>query len=430
MMTKSSVFFLLYFGCFIFLAHSRAELTSKKSLEISYEDLSKMVSQKNEKVQSAVFALKAQEERTGSWGRSFAPKFAIVAGNEEYSSDIDTRARQPYIKLNTSINVYRGGKDLIENDARHAGVRAARAEFSYELNAEIKEARQTYWKLIAIQKILVDRKESIKKNEVYTKSASRKVVAGLATNSDVLQFELHKTLLTQGIKKLEIQEDAYKNRLSTALGLDEHENLIVKTEFPKPKEILAHVEPLKAEQQLEIKTLNERRDLERLKQEQASRWWSPSVDLYSSYGVPSLSADYNRSLAQAKEFAFGVRVSFDLGEGGDALRESRARAHEALSLERKSAHRIREISAKDHELRHDIKLFNSLIIDSDRDIEKAEKFLKLTESEYNRGVKNGPDLISAFQKYDEFKDRRTELYREYYETEAELLAITAKESTP
>ncbi|MCM2282655.1 MAG: hypothetical protein NDI61_12500, partial [Bdellovibrionaceae bacterium] len=63
------------------------------------------------------------------------------------------------------------------------------------------------------------------------------------------------------------------------------------------------------------------------------------------------------------------------------------------------------------------------IHDADRDVDRAAQFLKLTRNEYNRGVKNGPDMLGAFQKFYEFKDRRISLLREYHEAHAELTAL-------
>lgn len=396
---------------------------------ISYDDLPKMVKERNEKVQSAEFTLKASEERTGSWTRSFAPKFTIEGGREQYSSDGLPRAGAPFWKFNTSINLYRGGKDALESDARQANVRAARASFGQEMNVELKEARQTYWKIVATQILLADRKSNQEKNEKNLRSARRRVGAGVATSADAVQFELQGTIVSQEIKKLELELDTNRSKLSTALGLDEHENLVIKSEFPKPQPLEA-IPAVPSEDQLEVKVLNERRIFERLKQEQAERWWRPTVDLYSSYGIRPLSEDYDHASFGWKELTMGVRVSVDLGEGGSALRESRARSFEASALERQAAHRIREVKAADHEIRHDLKILAVLLLDADRDVEKAERFLKLTESEYTRGAKNGPDLLGAFQTYHEFKDRRTELYREYFDAQAELLALTAKEEKP
>ena len=76
---------------------------------------------------------------------------------------------------------------------------------------------------------------------------------------------------------------------------------------------------------------------------------------------------------------------------------------------------------------HDLKTLVNLIVDADRDMDKANSFLRLTENEYTRGVKNGPDLLSAVEKIYEIRKRRTELYQDYHVTRAELMALLGKD---
>ena len=94
-------------------------------------------------------------------------------------------------------------------------------------------------------------------------------------------------------------------------------------------------------------------------------------------------------------------------------------------MEQKLNRLRRETEAAEHEIRHDMRFLHELIHDADRDVQTAERFVKLTLTEYNRGVKNGPDLLAASERYFEFRQRRTELFRSYYEAQAELLALSA-----
>ena len=391
---------------------------------VSYEELPRLVREKNENVQAAHSTLKAEEKRMGYLTRSFLPSVSAVAGGEEFKTGVDPVERQGYWKLEAKVNVYRGGRDSIENSVREANARIASSSFSQEFQQELKGARQAYWKLIATMKLISDRKEGVEKNEANLKSARRRSGAGVATTADALQFELQKTLLTQELKKLQLQQDLLRNQLSVSIGLDEHEGLQVAGDFPHPDEDLKVAE-LKSENSLEVKVLRERENAAGLKRSQAARWWHPKVDVYSSYGLPSLSEEYARALRRDREWALGVRIGLDLGEGFEARNEAGAKALDAESMQWRAAHKARETVATDHELRHDLKLLHELIHDADKDIEKTEKFLKLTEDEYRRGVKNGPDLLGAFQQLYEFRQRRTDLYRDYHETHAELLALTA-----
>jgi outer membrane protein len=397
---------------------------------IRYDDLPRLVREKNENVQAAHSTLKAQDERTGRFTRSLLPSLSAQIGTEEFKTGADESQTQEFWKLEARINLYRGGKDRLEDEIRKTHVSAAQSDFSREYNQELKEARQTYWKLVAIARIITDRKEGSERNEANLKSAKRRAGAGVATAADTVQFELQKTLLNQDLKKLQLQQDLLKNRLSVAIGLNEHETFVIEDNFPHPDEGPLNVADMKAEDQLDVKILKARAEGERLRRKQNSKWWQPRLDLYSSYGLPSLSEEYTRALRRDREWAAGVRVGFDLGQGIEDRSEARAKEWETQAASQRASHRAREAVASDHEVRHDLKLLHELIHDADRDIEKAERFMKLTEGEYSRGVKNGPDLLEAFQKLYEFRQRRTELYREYHESKAELISLVAKEEAP
>jgi outer membrane protein len=411
----------------MFSVISNAQGLKPRASSFSYEDLPRLVKEKNENVQAARSTVKANEERTGRLARSFFPHFSAQLGSEEFKTGSDPLERQEYWKLEASINLYRGGRDQIENEIRTTNVQIAQSDFSREYNQELKEARQSYWKLIAITKIIEDRKEGLQKNEAHLKSSRRRSGAGISTGADTLQFELHDTMLRQDLKKLELQQDLLKNQLSVALGIDNHEDLNIGGEFPHPDEDKSSFPPLNIAEQLDVKNLQRKQQIEKFRNQQTGRWWTPRLDLYSSYGLPSLSDEYTRAVRRDKEWAAGIRVGFDLGQSLEDRSESRARRMDAESVSQRAAHRSREAIASDHELRHDSKLLHELIHDADKDVEKAERFLKLTESEYTRGVKNGPDLLAAFQKFYEFRQRRTELYKDYYEAQTELMSLLAKE---
>lgn len=50
--------------------------------------------------------------------------------------------------------------------------------------------RQTYWRLIAMMKIINDKKEAIDKNEKNLKGARKRSGADVSTSADAVQFEL------------------------------------------------------------------------------------------------------------------------------------------------------------------------------------------------------------------------------------------------
>jgi outer membrane protein TolC len=130
-----------------------------------------------------------------------------------------------------------------------------------------------------------------------------------------------------------------------------------------------------------------------------------------------------------KEWTAGLRMTIDLGQGFEDRTEALARQAESASFRKRAAHAVREGQALNHELKHDLNTLGELIKTADQDVQVAESFLRLTENEYNRGVKNGPDLLEAVQKYFEFRDKRTDYYRDFYSTQAEIESLISKDPT-
>lgn len=391
--------------------------------KINFEDLPKLVSEKNENVEAAKLHMNAQEFRRGRLARSLLPQISAVAGSEQFKLDNVDAKSQEYWRLEASINLYKGGRDQIEDKIRDSVFELSQKSFQGEFRNELKEARKAYWQLVALNQLIEDRKDELKKNEQSLKSARRRSGAGLATNADAAQFELHKIVLEKELIKLELKKDVSQNQLSVALTIDEHASLEVPSVFPKiPYENIS--KDISSDKLLAVQINKNLEFIEQLKADQASRWWLPKVDLYSSYGLPSLAEEYDRGLQKQKQWSTGLRLTVDLGQGFEDRKESQARHTEATSFKKKVAHAMREGQAQSHDLDHDIRALSAMIKDSDQDVKAAETYLKLTESEYNRGVKNGPDLLEAIKTYYEFREKRIQYYRDFYNTKAEQDSLT------
>lgn len=415
----------LFIVLFIASSSSLAADANQRIKRVSYEELPRLVEERNENVEAASLHVAAQKERTGRLIRSFLPSLSAQLGGEEFKVGSNPSDRQNYWRIETSLNLYDGGRDRLEDTLRDSHLALAKAGQVGELQRELKEAKQAFWSAIAISKLIGEKKEALEKNETNLKSARRRAGAGISTTADAAQFEIHKVGLQREQRKLEHEYDVVLNRLSVAIALDEHENVELVGGFPE----ISALPPLKtfssAERQLTVRTSRELQRAEDLRAQQSSRWWHPRLDAYASYGVPSLTDEYTRALRHENEWTAGLKLKIDLGQGFEARREAAAKNAESASLQRRAAHAAREAVAADHEHRHELSILTELIASADADVERGLKFLKLTESEYARGVKNGPDLLDAFRKYFEIRERRIENYRDYFQIKSELESMLA-----
>ncbi|CAN5415354.1 hypothetical protein BH10BDE1_BH10BDE1_27800 [soil metagenome] len=399
-------------------------ISSAEAMSVRFEDLSRLVNEKNENVKASALTVKAQSARTGFLARSFLPHLSAVAGQEEFKAGSSLSDQQAYWRFEGSLNLYRGGRDKLEDQIRFGQRDLAVLNHSSEIQQELREAKRAFWKILASEKLIQERKDALEKNEANIKTARRRAGAGITTAADAAQFELNKVTLEADLKKLSLEHHRVLNLLSVALGLDEHESIEINGDFPSV-ESNTSVKGLEPAKQFEVRGYQELQRVDELRAARLSRWYLPKLDLYASYGLPSLTDEYARALSREQELTAGIRMTLDLGQSIEDRKEGSARAAEANAAQFRGAHKLREVLANDHDLRHDLRVASELIEASEAAVKQAEKFLRLTEAEYSRGAKNGPDLLEATRTYFDFRERRIDYLRDYFDTTAQLESLTA-----
>lgn len=398
------------------------------SLNVKFEDLPRLVNEKNGNVAAARNSHLAAKERTGFLRRSFLPTISARTGTESARVGSERHSNMNYWTAEGKINLFRGGRDKLEENILSRKSEMAGHEANREIQSEIRDARSTYWHLAAVELLLKDAKEAIEKNEDNIKSARRRVGAGVATGADAVQFDLEKTELVYEFKKLELEQDVLRNRLAVIIGHADHKRLRIEAQFPHPPESEFQEIPIHPEENLSVSIFKHREEIERMRSRQAGRWYMPQVDVYASYGVPSMSEDHTLAIRQQTESIAGISLSLDLGHAFQDRAVEKAQELESKALASRGAFQKNSVRAQGHELQHDLRLLHELIHDADKNVQRAQEFLKLTRIEYARGAKNGPDLLEAFSKSYAFRRKKIELNLEYQLAKAELDALFAKGS--
>ncbi|MFN8845464.1 MAG: TolC family protein [Bdellovibrionales bacterium] len=117
---------------------------------IRYDDLKQLVLEKNENVESAKLHMKAQKDRTGRLVRSFLPQISATVGQEQFKTGSVKTENQEYWRLEASVNLYKGGRDHLEDKIRDSQLTLSQTFLSLEYQKELKEARLAYWKIIGL----------------------------------------------------------------------------------------------------------------------------------------------------------------------------------------------------------------------------------------------------------------------------------------
>jgi len=391
--------------------------------QISFADLKRMISEKNENVKASRVMIESSQARTGHLARSFLPQVSASVGEESLKVTSQPDQNERFWRIGAHVNLYRGGRDKIEEQIRKDGVEASRIESGRDSAFELKKAQDAYWNILVQSKLLAYREEELKQNEENIRSASRRAGAGVSTNADKVQFELNRADLEQAIETLRLELDFAKSQLALVLGLDQHDGIQVKDDFPQVTKDLP--KGLGVEKRLVVRSAQVREELEKNRSRAASRWWQPNLDVYANYGVPALADEYERAIRQDRESVMGLRLSFDFGQGLDGRSEAKSKALEAKAFKHKLAFTVREAEAEEHKIEHYLITTAKMVAHAEKNLEKARSFLSLTKSEYQRGVKNGPDLMAASRQYFELVERRILLTRQYLEHRSAFEALYA-----
>lgn len=422
------LYFLFLISVFSF--NTLAEPTNHHPLQtrnISYEDIPKLIIENNENLEAAKLYIQGQKERTGRLVRSFYPKITGQLGYENYKLNDESTNLKDFWKVEASLNLYNGNRDKIEDSLQDEYLNLKQLEYSIEHQSALKEAKMSYWQVVALNQLIASKNLALEKNKSYLSSSKKRVGAGIATNADLVQFELQKISLEKDLIKLKLERDLFLNSLSVLFALEEHENIQIVGDFPKIltiKEIPTVFDP---NDYLENKLQKSYETIDTLKVKQTANWWLPKLDLYSTYSLPNPHEDFSASQDNSKEWFTGIRLSLDLGQEIETHYEAKALSIEALARVKKNSSHHRQLRALDHELKHDLKIFSELIETSDQEVKLALDFLKLTESEYARGVKNGPDLLESFKKYLEALDLKISYHRDYYLTKEKIQSLASKD---
>lgn len=397
---------------------------SLAATRLDFQDLESLVKNRNKKVSASVIELRGMEQRTGYLKRSFIPTGEAWVGQERFKTGNFGTMTEPLYSLRANLNLYRGGRDSLEENSRMAQKNNTAIQSEQVYQEELFEVRELYWNLIYYREIYKLYEDARKKNEVNLDRAKRRVSAGLATSVDSLEFEISETQLNQDLARITVSMATLQRRISAVIGLD-------------PETLYETIEEIPHDHADQTPSLtmdfNLFRDV-RLEMTNsmdfeargkiAKRWWTPSFDLYGESILYNYrERTFNKQNDQVDN-ALGFRLSFNF----DGLQMK----YDGQALEAKSqASKLRaeqikmEAEAAFNTAKQELALLHDLIHVGEKNVSKGAEYLRRTQEEYSRGVKNSPDVLSANLKQLEFRRRFAELRRDYAIAKAQIGSLMA-----
>lgn len=392
--------------------------------KLNFEDLPKLIASRNKKATAAALDLNASQMRLGYFRRSFIPRIEAAAGRERFSTGPFETMNEPFYSFRGAINLYRGGRDQLEEKARKAERDGFSAFSQQTFQNELFESRQLYWDLVFFREIRKLYLYSLEQNKQNLVKAQRLISAGLATKVDRLEFEVSDTQLKQDLARFEVEISKIQRQLAALLGdpADTVYETIEQIPHFHNDKTASETMDFAIFRDVRIEMANQ------LSLEASSqilkRWWVPNLDIY---GESILFTFRERSFFTERDrvdTAIGISLSLAF-DGFQQKIDGEAQAARARASGLRAQQIRSESEAIFNTAQQELALLHNLIHEGEKNVEKGQEYLSAVLSEYSRGVKNSPDVLGAILKNLEFRKRFAELRRDYAVSNARLESMLA-----
>jgi outer membrane protein TolC len=395
---------------------------AKASVNLSEETLHSYFKE-NPEVRSLKERLEASEKLRGSLTRSFLPKVELSYGRERYSVGPYNHVNQPFGGIQASINVFNSGKDALENDKRDFQARVSEID-AVVLEAQVvNQIRKDMAYYAFLEEVSAITAAALENNGLNMRSARSRVKAGLSAETDTLDFEQQDIVLKQQMSALNFEKGVTGRMLLTLLGTDPKEEIVIKVQNQHPEHEQKMVINSNPENSLAVKRSLFLSEVARIEMKEAKRWWTPSVDVYG-FAVRALQKDREYPLpSQRNDAGIGFKITMPIFDGGTGYRLGQANS--AIAKSQDSLAQARKLSMQKEMLDAQMKLelAQELIHGAENNVRVMTKYRKGILEEYNRGVKNSPDVLQANIRWMQANTQFAEVKKNYQIARAEALYL-------
>ena len=395
---------------------------SAEKLVISYDILGTLLEEKSVLIQSVKLEKDAAETRKGRLLSSFVPSLTAYGAQESFKEGNLDQKSQPFFGAELRMNIFRGGKDYLESDIREVNAQKKNYEYKRVFSEELHKLRSHYWEILFLQQQALLLKAALEVNSKNLNSAKQRIQNGVATETDLLEFEMNAVDLKRDHDETQLKLANETGDLRLMLDLESKVELVFEGAFShdhdyesKLNHSLKDHEFLFREYELDAEKLE-------LSSNKANRFWWPELDAFASYNQYNQREKNFVDATDRTESTVGLKMTLNLSEAVDSVKESSALLKEAMSADKLARLKKADIEAHIHKELAELNMLHTQVHEAEENVKRAEKYYKLTMSEYSRGVKNSPDVLGASQKLFETKLVSQKIIRDFQLAKSHVLS--------
>lgn len=369
--------------------------------------------------------IKSAEVLKGSLTRSFMPKVMLSYGHERYTTGPYLNVTQPYGGIEAKINIFNSGRDSVLNEQREKEARVASIDgvvTKVQIKAETLRSMSQLAYLIELKDILVQANEINKSN---LKAAQTRISSGLATNTDSLDFKQQEISLTQQITSLDYEIGIVKRVISVLLGLQPETDISLQFVNSHPEHNPNFTFNPDFNNSLLVKKADLQSEISFLEKKQASKWWTPSADIYAyALRFTQKEREYPTP-GQRNDTGIGFRITFPIFDGGEGYRVAQSKAALARSQEAVANFRRLEVQRDISNAKNKLELAHELIHGAEDNVTVMDQYRSGILNEYKRGIKNSPDVLQASQRWIQSRTQFAEVKKNYQFARADSMYLSS-----
>lgn len=408
-------------GCLLLMILSSVVAAPAQAATVRFDELPGLVAAQNGTVAAGRAYVEEADARTGHWRRSLLPIVRASGGGEVFQTGTSARMTQPVGEIEGRLNLFRGGKDRLEDDALRAAHTVARANARQTTAHETARARMLYADARYYDELRGEIARLLDWTRTHAGLVRRQIEAGLATDTDRFDCELFRNHLRQ--EALLAQEDFEHAiaELKVVLGMPTESPVTLAPIGRVPDVLMADGWTPTAHP--DVVRLAQQADIARVQQRQAERWWMPSLDVYGGYALHPFREREYAAARDRNEAVGGVQLSMDLFDGRAGTAKRRGFAQKARGLQLEAAQKSQELIVLGEKLHHELQSRRQLIrlLEEQRGLHRT--ISQRSADEYQRGVKSGVQLLDAARQRFDTGKRLADTRREAIHLFAALSAL-------
>ncbi len=381
------------------------------------------VHKKNLSVHSFDKAKEAEEAKKGHLGRSFYPTLSLELGQESFQTGAYRSKAEPYGMLEARFNLFRGGKDKLESKTRDIYAQIAEHNRDLAVRTEINKIRKLQFQIMYNNELISILENEFEVNKRIKAQALQRAKSGVTTRTDTLEFTIHESEIVESIESLQHENEILKIGLRPLLGLsmEEEINFSMKLQHQHDDDLIS--KGYSFNKHPEVATLDAEFEGLSNQQKTSQLWWTPGLDLYGGHYLYTLRERDYLAIRERDDRVVGLRLTMELFDGRKGNTQATAAKYQAESKRILARYTEKQTEAKFLMLKEDLKHTHEVMHYVLDRIKKSQDYLNLTLKEYDRGVKNSLDALTAMQRYYRYEKQYLEKKKEYQVIKADILSI-------